>query len=91
MSQINPFVPAVAGTPLAQRQQSAEKSQQVRRTQILSKSAIVPDDQFEHQVESADRVGEVHDEGSSNGQRQPRKQHPPKDAEPEPPHIDITG
>ncbi|MCE9609193.1 MAG: hypothetical protein K8R23_03085, partial [Chthoniobacter sp.] len=62
MSEINPFVPAVAGTPMAQRQQVAEKSQQIRRAQIRTKSAIVPDDQFEHQVENSDRISATHDE-----------------------------
>ena len=73
MSQINPFIPAVAGTPVAQHQQSAEKTQQIRRARILTKSAIVPDDTFEHQVESADRVSAVHDGASNPNQRQHSK------------------
>ena len=76
MSWINPFAAPLSQSTGVQRQQSADKSRQVRRAQQVKKnSALSGDgDQFEQQVESADEVNAIHDEDQQHPQQ--RKKNP---------------
>ena len=94
MSQVNPFVAAILPSGQAQRQQSAERITQVRRTQEAQKNAAQHgSDTFEHQVESADAVQESKDQEKKNSRerRGTRKQAGPTPLDSdEPPHLDMT-
>jgi hypothetical protein len=98
MSQINPFTGAVAQSPQVQRLQAAEKDRHLRRTQELAKATGLSTDQFEHQVESADALSTVHDDGSGGSPGQQSKEHKPDEdtsdgppAAADPSRLDITG
>ena len=92
MSQINPFVPAIASTPQAQRQAAVERSAQVRKTaQKLRTSGYAVEHQDEY-VENVDAVKSASDdrkhEQQSPPKRQPKQQGdegPPDDV----PHLDV--
>jgi len=73
MTQINPFTGSVLQAPLVQRQQAAEKDRQIRKAQDARKDAALTGEQHEHQVESSDGVGAIHDEDSPD----PRKRKQP--------------
>ncbi len=94
MSQINPFVGSIIQTPLAQRQQAAERSAQVRHKQDFKKnSGLQGSDQFEHQVESAEAVTPAHDQERHD--RDPKRQGKANDPAGESsdevkPRIDVT-
>jgi len=98
MTQINPFTGAVAQSPQVQRAQAAEKDRHVRRTQDAAKATALSTDQFEHQVESADALGAIHDDQSEHPPKQ-RKSKKPKPQnnggvvtdDVETPRLDITG
>lgn len=99
MTQINPFTGAVAQSPQVQRLQAAEKDQHLRRTQEAAKVTGLSTDQFEHQVESADALGSIHDKDArqSGGQEKEQQSAPEDeteteaDADPPPPRLDVTG
>src|SRR4051794_27809499 len=97
MSQINPFTGSILQAPQVQRQQSAEKDRQVRRSQDLAKNSALPGDQFEHQVESSEELTPI--QGDQKQQREFKRQQSKKDdeqraaddkADGEEPHIDLT-
>ncbi len=97
MTQINPFAGSILQSTTVQRTQAAEKTGHVQRAQIRAKDSASTGDQFEHQVESSDGLGQVHDEDPKHPQQRKPK-HPPKapaDPDPEanedqtPPHIDV--
>ena len=96
MSELNPFAGAILPSAQAQRQQSSERVNQVRRTQELKKnSGQQSADVFEHQVESSDAIAGVHDDDTRHDPRKKRgtkKQYSPKNDQPgdEPPHLDLT-
>ena len=92
MTSINPFSGYVAQGSQVERLQAADKARQVRREQTLSKNVAAQDDQLEHQVESADAIVSIHDDGQHQNPRQQQRrqdQPEPDDGDP-PPHIDIT-
>jgi hypothetical protein len=91
VSSINPFSGYVAQGTQVERLQAAEKSRQVRREQTLSKNVAAQDDQLEHQVESADAIVSIHDDGQHQNPHQHQRRNPPKPDEGEdPPHLDVT-
>lgn len=96
MSDVNPFVSAILPSAQAQRQQSAERTNTVRRAQEMKKNSGQQGlDVFEHQVESSDGVAAVHEDDSRHDPQKKRgtkKQYtPPTDAtDEEPPHLDLT-
>jgi hypothetical protein len=93
MTQFNPFVGAILPSAQAQRQQSAERITQVRRTQEAQKNAATHgNDIFEHQVESADAVHESKGQEKKNSKekRGTKKQAPSPPSESEtPPRLDM--
>ena len=93
MSQINPFVGSIIQTPLAQRQQAAERATQARQKQDLARnSGLHGSDQFEHQVESAEAVAPSHDgEKREQKRNRPGDQATHEDGETDDkPHLDLT-
>ncbi|MGH7178140.1 MAG: hypothetical protein ACREJC_12230 [Tepidisphaeraceae bacterium] len=93
MTQINPFVGSILQSPQAQRQQSTERAEHVRRSQESQKNSGLDSDQFEHQVESSDSVTPLHDQQKqdSRKRRKPARKPPAKiDAHNEPPGLDLT-
>jgi hypothetical protein len=62
MSQINPFMGSILGTPGVQRQQSVEKDRQVRRASDAEKDAALSGDELEHQVESSEELSPIHED-----------------------------
>jgi hypothetical protein len=89
--------------PLAQsagvaRQQTTDKSQQIRRAQALRKDVAAGSDTFEHQVESCEEDTPIHDErrkqqskrdgrGAKNKSAQ---SNPQTSGDDEQPHVDVT-
>jgi hypothetical protein len=88
----NPLAPSLAQSVAVTRQQSTDKSRQVRKAQIVRKDVGAASDEFEHQVESSEELAPIHDEqkkpgGKKSKQRKPAPNQPPE----EPQHIDVTG
>jgi hypothetical protein len=94
MTQINPFTGAIVQGTQVQQRQGAEKERHIRRLQNLGKNAALQGDRLEHQVESADALPAINDQGTSNNPRRRSPQRPatPKKPGPndEPEHIDLT-
>ncbi len=93
MTSINPFSGYVAQGAQVERAQASDKSREARRTQALSSDVARRDDELEHQVESADAIVSIHDDGQqSQQQQQPRKDRPKadQDKDDQTPHLDVT-
>lgn len=93
MDVVNPLTGNLAqSTSVVQRQQSALKSEQVRREQAVRKDAGASGDRFEHQVESAEETTPVHDEpdDARRGKSRRQPQSPSDDDEAPPPHVDLV-
>jgi hypothetical protein len=93
MTQINPFVGSVSQTGGVQRQQSADKDRQMRRAADVEKNAGLSSDRFEHAVESAEALPEIHDEQKNDAKkRRPPHKQPEKQQtdENEEPGLDLT-
>jgi hypothetical protein len=97
VSELNPFISAILPSAQAQRQQSAERTNTVRRSQELKKNAGQHGaDIFEHQVESSDAVAGVHDEDTPHDPQKKRgtkKQYTSPSAageDDEQPRLDLT-
>ena len=96
MTSINPFSGYVAQGGQVERAQAGDKSREVRRTQALSSDVARRDDELEHQVESADAIVSIHDDGG--GQQSQQQQQPPRKDQPkgdqdqgdETPRLDVT-
>ncbi len=94
MEIINQLAAPLAASAAVARQQSAEKTQQIRRSQTARKNVAAEADTFEHQVESCEELSPVHDESKDAKQRQPsdggkeRRTLAPADGE-MPPGIDV--
>jgi hypothetical protein len=93
MEIVNQIAGSLAQSASVTRQQSTDKSRQVRRAQALRKDVATPGDSFEHKVESSEELNPIHDE---QPQRDPKRKRPraapkppatPADA---PPSIDLT-
>ena len=90
MSQINPLAGSILQSTQFQREQADQKVQQARRAEQLRKNIAAEDDRLEHQVESAEELRPVGDEGGSGsgGRENPSKQKQGGgDADAE--HIDV--
>jgi hypothetical protein len=90
MTDFNPLAGAILGSAQAQQIAGTEKQRQVRRAQILRKNVADREDEFEHQVESADEIHPIDDGGHD---KNPSKRQPPKhdDGQDDPPsRIDVT-
>ena len=97
MEIVNQLAGSLAQSAAVTRQQSTDKSQQVRRAQNLQKNVATASsaDSFEHQVESTEELTPIHDEPKQNdGKRKKRAARtapgPEEPAKPES-SIDITG
>jgi hypothetical protein len=64
MTQINPLAGSIVQSPMVQRQQAAEKDRQVRQARDVEKNSALHGDELEHQVESAQAITPIHDDGS---------------------------
>jgi len=92
MTPINPFSGYLAQGAQLDRMQAAEKTRQARRVHGLSKNIAARDDEMEHQVESTDRISDIHDQPPGRDPQGGGGKHPPaEDAAEETPHLDITG
>ena len=95
MEIVNPLASSLAQSAAVTRQQSADKSQQIRHAQHLRKDVAASADSFEHQVESTEELNPIHDERRESDQqrRGDARQHPEQadgaEGE-EPPHIDVV-
>lgn len=94
MTQINPFSGAVVKAQ-TQQPQGIARQRQIRRAQNLSKNAALQGDRLEHEVESADALHGINDQGSShNPQRRPQQgahaaRGREEDAGADAPHLDV--
>jgi hypothetical protein len=91
MQIVNQLAGSLAQSASVTRQQSTDKSDQIRHAQALRKD-VAAGDTFEHQVESSEELTPIHDEQSKNsGQRRKRKKTQsgvaPAGA---PPSLDVT-
>ncbi len=92
MEILNQLAAPLAQSAAVAKQQTTDKSQQIRRAQTLRKDVAASSDTFEHQVESAEELAPIHDE--QRRERPPSKNRgrrtPPQPPADEPPHIDVT-
>ena len=97
MEIVNQLAGSLAQSAAVTRQQSTDKSQQVRRAQALRKDVAAAADTFEHQVESAEELTPIHEEQKQpNGRRRQKpKPHPPATVpsgeNDQPTRVDVTG
>ncbi|CAN5690491.1 hypothetical protein BH09PLA1_BH09PLA1_19680 [soil metagenome] len=92
MSELNPFVGAILPSAAAQRAQSAERVNQVRRGQEAKKIAGQQgSDFFEHQVESTDAVGAVHEDDAHPDQKRKPRNRRDRDESSEPTDEESRG
>lgn len=89
MEIINQIAGSLAQSAAVTRQQSTDKSRQIRRAQSLRKDSASASDTFEHQVESTEELSAVHDE-QQDKDRQRKRQKPKPAPQPDVPQIDIT-
>jgi hypothetical protein len=91
MTQINPLTGSILQSTQVQREQSTEKSAQVRRQQDAQKVTGAPGDQFEHQVESSDAITPIHEEQKQQAQKKRQGPHQnPQQSEDGTDHLDLT-
>jgi hypothetical protein len=94
MEIVNQIAGALSQSTAVTRQQSADKSQQIRRAQLLRKDVAARGDSFEHQVESAEELSPIHDDQSpKNGKGKRQKTKPPRangNEDTPPPNLDLT-
>ena len=95
MEIFNQLAAPLAQSAAVERQQTTEKSQQIRRAQTAKKNVAAQADTFEHQVESCEELSPIHDESPDARKRQPARDPKPKrqspatdDGDP-PPSIDV--
>jgi len=90
MEIVNPLASSLAQSAAVTRQQSADKSRQIRHAQALRKDAAAAPDSFEHQVESSEELNPIHDERRESRQQGKPKPTPQQPEGEEPPHIDVV-
>jgi hypothetical protein len=93
MEIVNQIAGSLAQSNAVTRQQSTDKSQQIRRAQNLRKDVATTSDSFEHQVESAEELTPIHDEQKQNEPKRRRHKSQPRPATgtDENEHLDVTG
>jgi hypothetical protein len=90
MTDFNPLVGALLGSPQAQ-QMNLSKQSQLRRKQAARKNVATDDESAEHQVESSEEIAPIHDgEQKQSPDRRKRQNQTPDDSDTGPSHIDIT-
>lgn len=90
MSQINPFAPAIASTPQAQRQAAADRDAQVRKTAQKLRTSGYAVEHHDEYVESVDAVKASDEREQPQQQDSKRKKHRKEgDAPKDVPHIDL--
>ena len=93
MEIVNQIAGSLAQSASVTRQQSTDKSRQIRRAQALRKDVAAQADTFEHQVESSEELNAIHDEQTQRDPKRKRRQSAaPKPPTPngDPPGIDLT-
>lgn len=98
MELINQLAAPLAQSAQVARQQTSEKTQQIRRAQAARKNVAAQSDTFEHTVESTEEVTAIHDEQRQQPDPSPRRPRPAKPKRPPrdgdttdpPPSIDVT-
>jgi hypothetical protein len=82
MSQLNPITASILQTPGVQRQQSADKSRQLRQAQETERAA---EEDIPEAVPDADDLSEVHDQARNprKGKKPYTAKQKPQDDEPE--------
>jgi hypothetical protein len=97
MEIINQLAGSLAQSAAVTRQQSTDKSQQVRRAQALRKDVAAAPDSFEHQVESCEELTPIHDEqqrkkSGNRGKKRAASDSEGSNAKPDDdaPHVDVT-
>jgi hypothetical protein len=90
MTDFNPLAGAILGSSQAQQIADLQKQRQVRRAQTLRKNAAAPDEQLDHQVESAEEIAPLHDAPNEHPDQQSKRdpRHPKPKAD-DKPHIDV--
>lgn len=93
MEIINHLAGSLAQSAAVTRQQSVDKTQQIRHAQARRKDIAAASDTFEHQVESTEELTPIHDEQepSADQRRRSRREQAASDATQDTPGIDITG
>jgi len=92
MTQINPFAPALASTPQAQRLAAADRDAQLRKAALKTRTSgynVEREDEF---VESADAVQPSDDREQPQQQDPKHKKHHEEadgEADKDPPHLDV--
>lgn len=96
MSEISPFIASVLQSPVVQKQQTAEKSAQLRRQQELRRNIAAEGDRYQHVVESPEEIKPIHDERDDDPTRQRKPRRRPAnpdgtdDDTDQPPRLDVT-
>jgi len=92
MTQINPLTGSILQAPGVQKQQSEQKSQQLRRAADVLKNAGLMGDRFEHAVESPEALAPIHDEQKNDAKKRRQQHKPHQEEEPEQhePGLDLT-
>jgi hypothetical protein len=93
MSQFNPITGSIAQAPTVQRQQAAQRADQLRHLRELRKnSAANSEDEVEQSVASSDELQAVGDENQKQGQRKytPVKHTPTGGENEDDKHVDLT-
>jgi hypothetical protein len=93
MDIANPLAGNLAQSANVTRQQSADKTQQIRRAQALRKDVAAASDTFEPHVESAEELNPIHDEQKKSEQRKrkpKRRNDAPSSEDGQPPRIDVV-
>jgi hypothetical protein len=97
MEIVNQLAGSLAQSASVTRQQSTDKSQQIRRAQVLKKDTATAADTFEHQVESCEELAPIHDDQRqrSDGRRKRKRANDAAasqsgvDEQQPPPHLDV--
>ena len=93
MTYIHPLANALSQSFATQHEMSAEKTRQMRAVLTAPPTAAPQADQFEHQIESSEEAGPVHDEARQKRQPRGRRQRHREDEsnkeQAEPEHIDL--
>ncbi len=97
MSQINPLLGSILQTSQAQKQQSSDKTRQMRHVQDLRKNIAASSSEtqdtveIEEQVESSDELAGPRDR-QQNPKRPPAKKPKPREPDSDEPesHLDLT-
>jgi len=76
MELINQLAAPLAQSAQVARQQSSEKTQQLRRAQTARKNVAAQSDTFEHTVENAEAITPIHDDQRHEPEPQPRRSKP---------------